>query len=228
MPNTAQLGFVGIFRISMEKFSRMDVILPSLTHVFTEVNIAPDQVKDDNVNPPRAYGRKCYKCGGNYLCPDCPRLQQANSGSHCGHGGDGRGGHGHGIVNGEHGGSRNGDIINSTRDSRDVNLKPMATCKYIHHVDESTIVEIYGATWKFYKIVSALLLARLGYIISPTLHLNIVIVILYHTFRSTNKMTLPLRKATSFHLQLLPAIAKVRNQVMRILMIFNGRVYNSI
>ena len=74
------------------------------------------------------------------------------------------------------------------------------------------------------KIVSALLWARLGYIIAPTLPLNIVLVIPKQTLLSPNTMTLPLWKETSPHLQILPEITKGSKQVIKILMIFNGRV----
>ena len=72
--------------------------------------------------------------------------------------------------------------------------------------------------------VSDLLWARPGSIISPPPPLNIVLVPPNQNLLIPNMITLPLRKATSLHLQLLPATAKGRKQVMKILMIFNGRV----
>ena len=74
------------------------------------------------------------------------------------------------------------------------------------------------------KSVSAMLWARLGSIIAPTLPLKIVLMIQNQTLLSSNLMTLTLWKEKFLHLQILPAIEKGRKKVMKILMIFNGRV----
>ena len=71
------------------------------------------------------------------------------------------------------------------------------------------------------KIMSDLLRASLGFTISTTLSLDIMLVIPKHTLISPNLIKLPLRKATFLCLQLLPVIAKGNKQVMKTLMIFN-------
>ena len=76
--------------------------------------------------------------------------------------------------------------------------------------------------------VPTLLQARLSFMISPSLPMNIFIVIPKQTLLSTNMMTTQLRKATFLHLQILPAITKGRKQVIKILMIFNGRVHTAL
>ena len=76
--------------------------------------------------------------------------------------------------------------------------------------------------------VSAMLRTSVGFIIAPTLPLNIVPMIPNNNLRSTNMVTLPLRKATLFNIKLLPAITKGKSQVMKIMMIFNGRVSNDL
>ena len=53
----------------------------------------------------------------------------------------------------------------------------MVAWKYIHPVDENTVFDINVTTWKFWKIVYAMLQARMDFIISPKLILNIVLVI---------------------------------------------------
>ena len=78
------------------------------------------------------------------------------------------------------------------------------------------------------KIMSDLLRASLGFTISTTLSLDIMLVIPKQTLISPNLIKLPLRKATFLCLQLLPVIAKGNKQVMKTLMIFNGRVSTDI
>ena len=78
------------------------------------------------------------------------------------------------------------------------------------------------------KSGSALLRARLSFIIAPTLTLNIVLVLPNHTLLSSNILKFSLWKATLLHLQFLPSITKGRKQVMKNLMIFNGRVFNAL
>ena len=74
----------------------------------------------------------------------------------------------------------------------------------------------------------ALLRASLGSIIAPTLPLNIALVLLKQTLLSHNMMKPPPQKATLIHLQLLHAITKGNNKVIKILMPFNGMVYTDI
>ena len=78
------------------------------------------------------------------------------------------------------------------------------------------------------KMVSSILRERLIFIISPTLPLNIVIILPNQNLLSHNMMTLQLRKVNSIHLHILPEITKGRKQVMTILIIFNGRVYTAL
>ena len=100
----------------------------------------------------------------------------------------------------------------------------MPSWKYNHHVDENKVVEVLVQSKSSAKNVPALSQARMCFIIAPILLLNIVLMIPKQTLLSTNLMTLPLRKATSLHIQLLPAITKGRNQVIKIPVIFNGGV----
>ena len=78
------------------------------------------------------------------------------------------------------------------------------------------------------KIVADLLLERLYFIIPPKLPMNIVIMLPNQALLSPNMMTLPLCKSNLPHLQLLPAISKGGKQLMKILMVFNGRVSTDI
>ena len=104
----------------------MNSCWPPLTDItLPKVNKVHAQGTYNNEYPPRADGRKYYKCGGNHICPDSPRLQQANSSGHGGCGGDVRGGNDHGRVNGDRGGGQNGASSNSTHNSRDSKRKPM-------------------------------------------------------------------------------------------------------
>ena len=137
---------------------------PALTDISVpEVNKAPAQRTYNNGYPPRADGRKCYKCGGNHIFPDSPRLQQANSRGHGGCGGDVRGGHGHGRVNGDSGGSCHGDIRNRTHDRSDGNSKLMVSWKYIYPLNENTVVGIAGTTWKFCKKCVCYVMGKAGF-----------------------------------------------------------------
>ena len=84
----------------------------------------------------------------------------------------------------------------------------MYAWKYIHPVDENTVIEISGTTYKFFKNMSAMLRSSLGFIITPILILSIVLVLPNHNLLSPNLMKLSLRKATLPRLQILPVISK--------------------
>ena len=69
--NTDHLGIVGIFRIIMEKFKNGR--WSSLTDIpVSGRNTALAQGTNNYDNNSCADGQKCYQCGGNKLCPDCP------------------------------------------------------------------------------------------------------------------------------------------------------------
>ena len=164
--------------------------------------------------------------GGNHLQPDCSRLQQANSIGHVGNGGYGRCGHGSGRGNGDRGGGHNGASRDTTHDRCDINL---CLFGYIFIL----LIKILRLIFMIQprssaKLFCVLLRARLGILIAHTLPLNIIILIPKQTLLSPNMMTPPLQKSTSLNLHLIPDITKGRKQVMRILMIFNGRVYISL
>ena len=175
----------------------------------------------DNSKPTRDGGGKWYEYSGSHFFLDCPWIQLSNSSGHGGHVEYDWSGNGNGRVNGDRGRGRNGDISNITYDIHGGNHKPMSAFKYIHPIDDNTVVEISGTTLKFYKHSVWYFTFNDGFIISTTLPMNILIMFLKHTLVSTNITTPPLRKATLIHLQILPAIAKGVKQVMRIRMIFD-------
>ena len=65
------------------------------------------------------------------------------------------------------------------------------------------------------KSVSAMLWERLGFMITPTLPLKIILMIQNNNLLSPNMMSVPLWKETLLHIQLLPEIAKGRKKVMK-------------
>ena len=65
------------------------------------------------------------------------------------------------------------------------------------------------------KIVSAMLWATLGFMITPTLPLKIILMIQNNNLLSPNMMSVPLWKETFHHIQLLPEIAKGTKKVMK-------------
>ena len=71
--------------------------------------------------------------------------------------------HVHGRENIDHGGVHNGSNSNGNCDSRDGNRKPTAVWKYIHPVDENTVVEISGTTWKCYKKCVCSIIGKAGF-----------------------------------------------------------------
>ena len=120
---------------------------PDLTDIpVSEGNTSPVQGADDNGDPPRDDGRKYYKCDVNHLLPNYQQLQQENCSVQVG---GVRGSHGHGRGNVHRGGVQNGASSNRNHDSIDGNHKPMAVSKYIHPVDENTVVGISGTNRKF-------------------------------------------------------------------------------
>ena len=163
MPNTALLGFVGIFSIIQEKFN--NIHWNALTDISVpEGKTSPANGTDDNVDPLHADGRKFYECDGNHFIPDCPLPQHANSIGHGGRGGDGRVSHGHGIVNGDHGGGRNGSSSNINRGIHDGNLKPLVYWKYIHFVEKIKPLTFLVQPSISKISVSDMLQARLNYL----------------------------------------------------------------
>ena len=100
----------------------------------------------------------------------------------------------------------------------------MAAWKYIHPVDKNKVVDISGTTWKLCKKCVYSVMGKAGFNNRSNTTSEHCVFLLNHNIFSPNLMTLPLQKPTLIHLQILLAIKKGRKQVMKILIMFNGKV----